>query len=157
MIFWSTSASCAFLKLFSIHSNTSRRRHELSFAQSGKHLPPKLLATTTATRTHHCYSHPPPLRLDKIAIRGFFLSSFCIVACHLIIACSFHSFCTSTQTVEAKRGRALIWPSVLDQDPESIDPRTDHQALPVMKGLKYGANAWLHQRDFKAVHAVGCA
>jgi hypothetical protein len=29
------------------------------------------------------------------------------------------------------------------------DPRTDHQALPVTNGVKYGANAWVHQRDFK--------
>jgi prolyl 4-hydroxylase len=59
-------------------------------------------------------------------------------------------------TVEPKRGRALIWPSVLDEDPHEIDSRTNHQALPVIKGLKYGANAWLHQRDIKTPTALGC-
>jgi prolyl 4-hydroxylase len=59
-------------------------------------------------------------------------------------------------TVEPKRGRALIWPSVLDEDPHEIDSRTDHQALPVIKGLKYGSNAWLHQRDIKTPTALGC-
>jgi prolyl 4-hydroxylase len=50
-------------------------------------------------------------------------------------------------TVQPKRGRAVIWPSVLDAFPHQPDLRTNHQALPVIKGLKYGANAWLHQRD----------
>jgi prolyl 4-hydroxylase len=59
-------------------------------------------------------------------------------------------------TVQPKRGRAVIWPSVLDEDPHQIDPRTDHQALHVIKGLKYGANAWLHQRDYKTPEALGC-
>jgi prolyl 4-hydroxylase len=59
-------------------------------------------------------------------------------------------------TVESKRGRALIWPSVLDEDPNEMDLRTNHQALPVIKGLKYGANAWLHQRDFETSTALGC-
>jgi prolyl 4-hydroxylase len=59
-------------------------------------------------------------------------------------------------TVQPKRGRAVIWPSVLDEDPHQIDSRTDHQALPVIKGLKYGANAWLHQRDIKTPMALEC-
>jgi prolyl 4-hydroxylase len=59
-------------------------------------------------------------------------------------------------TVESKRGRTLIWPSVLDEDPHQIDPRTNHQALPVVRGVKYGANAWLHQRDFETATALGC-
>jgi prolyl 4-hydroxylase len=59
-------------------------------------------------------------------------------------------------TVEPKRGRALIWPSVLDEDPDEVDSRTDHQALAVIKGLKYGANQWLHQRDIKTPTALGC-
>ena len=48
-----------------------------------------------------------------------------------------------------KRGRALIWPSVLNENPHQKDPRTDHEAMPVIKGEKYGANAWQHIRDFK--------
>jgi prolyl 4-hydroxylase len=86
-------------------------------------------------------------------------------------------------TVYPKRGRALIWPSVKDEDPDQPDPRTDHGALPVLKGVKYGktvlsqtrrqeretdsnvrftpfrctgANAWIHQRDFKNPFKRGC-
>jgi prolyl 4-hydroxylase len=59
-------------------------------------------------------------------------------------------------TVTPKRGRALIWPSVKDEDPGEQDERTEHQALPVIKGVKYGANAWIHQRDFKTPFDNGC-
>ncbi|CAJ1947715.1 unnamed protein product [Cylindrotheca closterium] len=60
-------------------------------------------------------------------------------------------------TVTPKRGRAVLWPSVHDKDPNKKDSRTDHQALPVIKGVKYGANAWIHQRDFKGPNSRGCA
>lgn len=49
-------------------------------------------------------------------------------------------------TVSPKRGRALIWPSTLDENPDQKDRRTTHQALPVLRGEKYGANAWFHLR-----------
>jgi prolyl 4-hydroxylase len=60
------------------------------------------------------------------------------------------------KTVTPKRGRAALWPSVLDKDPNSKDIRTDHQALPVITGVKYGANAWIHQRDYKGASKKGC-
>jgi prolyl 4-hydroxylase len=60
-------------------------------------------------------------------------------------------------TVFPKRGRVLIWPSVLDDDPNEKDERTEHQALPVEAGVKYGANAWLHNRDFKDSFSRGCS
>jgi prolyl 4-hydroxylase len=59
-------------------------------------------------------------------------------------------------TVLPKKGRALIWPSVLNDDPNAKDTRTEHQALPVERGVKYGANAWIHQRDFKEPYARAC-
>jgi len=44
-------------------------------------------------------------------------------------------------TVMPRRGRALLWPSVFDSDPNAKDDRTTHQALPVGKdSLKFGAN-----------------
>ena len=55
-----------------------------------------------------------------------------------------------------KRGRVLLWPSVLDSNPSEKDYRTEHQALPVEKGLKYGANAWIHLRDFKEPFSRNC-
>ena len=59
-------------------------------------------------------------------------------------------------TVEPKLGRALIWPSVLNDDPHTSDPRTEHEALPVLAGHKYAANAWIHQRNYKVPHANDC-
>ena len=59
-------------------------------------------------------------------------------------------------TVTPKRGRLVLWPSVLDSDPSAEDPRTTHQALPVERGSKYGANAWFHLRDFKGPYSKGC-
>lgn len=48
-------------------------------------------------------------------------------------------------TCMPKRGRALLWPSVMNDAPLAMDSRTDHQALPVEAGIKYGANAWYVQ------------
>jgi prolyl 4-hydroxylase len=59
-------------------------------------------------------------------------------------------------TVMPKKGRALIWPSVLDEDPLEWDERTHHEALEVTAGVKYGANAWLHLRDYKTQHDKNC-
>jgi len=43
-------------------------------------------------------------------------------------------------TVQPKKGNAVLWPSVLDSEPENKDARTDHEALPVIKGVKYGVS-----------------
>lgn len=51
-------------------------------------------------------------------------------------------------SVEPKVGRALLWPSVLDENPHEMDPRTEHRANTVVSGIKYGANAWYHQRTY---------
>lgn len=59
-------------------------------------------------------------------------------------------------TVIPKRGRALLWPSVKSEAPRAKDYRTTHQALPVEKGIKYGANAWFHIHDFETPHQKGC-
>lgn len=60
-------------------------------------------------------------------------------------------------TVMPKAGRILLWPNVLNEFPLTRDDRTHHQALPVEKGIKYGANAWLHLRDFKTDYRRNCA
>jgi len=59
-------------------------------------------------------------------------------------------------TVMPKRGRALFWPSVRDDSPHQKDGRTNHQALPVEAGIKFGANGWFHQFDFKTPFENGC-
>lgn len=60
-------------------------------------------------------------------------------------------------TVTPTTGRVLIWPNVLDSDPNGKDVRTKHRALPVEVGIKYGANAWIHQSDFRTPHHNKCA
>jgi prolyl 4-hydroxylase len=59
-------------------------------------------------------------------------------------------------TITPKKGRAVLWPSVLNNDPNMKDARTDHGGMPVFSGVKYGANAWIHQRDFKTPDSKGC-
>merc|ERR1712232_352336 len=38
--------------------------------------------------------------------------------------------------VSPRRGAALLWANVQDQDPGQVDPRTTHEAVPVQKGTK---------------------
>lgn len=59
-------------------------------------------------------------------------------------------------SVQPKKGRAILWPNVLENDPHNADTRTEHEAHPVLKGEKYGANFWIHQYDFKTPHYKGC-
>lgn len=58
--------------------------------------------------------------------------------------------------ITPKRGRALLWPSVTNHDPSSVDSRTKHEALAVLKGTKFAANAWIHMYDSIAAHKMGC-
>eukprot|EP00978_Attheya_sp_CCMP212_P008173 scaffold19088_cov53-Attheya_sp.AAC.7 len=58
--------------------------------------------------------------------------------------------------VMPKRGRAVLWPSVLNADPMNKDKRTTHEAQPVIAGTKFAANAWIHMYDFVTPYKVGC-
>jgi prolyl 4-hydroxylase len=58
--------------------------------------------------------------------------------------------------VVPQRGKAVLWPSVRNDDPLAKDQRTEHAALPVIKGLKYAANVWIHQGDFRDTFAKNC-
>ncbi|CAJ1959352.1 unnamed protein product [Cylindrotheca closterium] len=58
--------------------------------------------------------------------------------------------------VKPKRGRALVWPSVKNEDPSTWDPRTFHEAMPVIKGKKYAANHWIHLNDYEGPNKWGC-
>ena len=59
-------------------------------------------------------------------------------------------------TVSPKLGHAILWPSTLDERPMAEDSRTLHEAMPVHEGIKYGANMWVHQFDFKTPSERGC-
>jgi prolyl 4-hydroxylase len=58
--------------------------------------------------------------------------------------------------VKPKKGRALVWPSVTDEDSESWDKRMYHEAKGVIKGKKYAANHWIHLYDYKGPSLWGC-
>lgn len=59
-------------------------------------------------------------------------------------------------TIEPVAGSALLWPNVKNGDLGASDMRTDHEALPPLAGLKYAANLWLHQFDFRGPNTHGC-
>lgn len=58
--------------------------------------------------------------------------------------------------MQPRRGSAVLWPSVLDADPDLTDNRTFHEAVPPRSGQKLGANFWIHQHRFQEYHARGC-
>jgi len=59
-------------------------------------------------------------------------------------------------TMMPKKGSAILWPSVLDENPTVQDRRTLHAALPVIKGTKYAANSWIHLYNYKIPNTWGC-
>ena len=59
-------------------------------------------------------------------------------------------------SVKPKKGRGLLWPSTLNANPELQDPRTMHEARPVLKGTKYAANSWIHLYDYAKSNLWGC-
>lgn len=58
--------------------------------------------------------------------------------------------------VTPKLGRAVLWASVKDDDPLVKDRKTHHEARPVVRGVKYGANAWFHLRSVQDAADLGC-
>jgi prolyl 4-hydroxylase len=60
-------------------------------------------------------------------------------------------------SVKPKKGRVLVWPSVMAEDAMKIDYRTNHEAQPVIKGLKIAANAWVHMFNYLVPNKMGCS
>lgn len=58
--------------------------------------------------------------------------------------------------VKPRKGKALLWPSVMDENPEQQDPRTNHEAKAVIRGKKYAANSWIHLYNFEQSNLWGC-
>jgi prolyl 4-hydroxylase len=58
--------------------------------------------------------------------------------------------------VKPKKGKAVLWPSTLNDNLEEMDRRTMHEAMPVIKGVKYGANAWIHLYNYRVPNLWGC-
>jgi prolyl 4-hydroxylase len=59
-------------------------------------------------------------------------------------------------TITPKKGKAILFPNVLNHDPDMQDSRTIHAALEVKSGVKHAANVWIHQRDFKTPFYERC-
>jgi len=59
-------------------------------------------------------------------------------------------------TVTPKKGKAVLWHNCMLNDPLQADFSTSHEAMPVLEGIKYGANAWIHLREFKTSLKEGC-
>jgi len=59
-------------------------------------------------------------------------------------------------TVMPKKGRALLWPNVINSNPEEKDPRMQHAGLPVENGVKFALSAAIHLRDFQTAYAAKC-
>jgi prolyl 4-hydroxylase len=50
--------------------------------------------------------------------------------------------------IQPKRGMAVVWANLNDKDMKKREDGTWHEALPVLRGLKYGANAWYRLRRY---------
>ena len=59
-------------------------------------------------------------------------------------------------TVQPKMGRILVFPNVLNEEPDEMDERMEHEATPVTSGSKYIANLWLHLRNLNEAAEMGC-
>jgi prolyl 4-hydroxylase len=58
--------------------------------------------------------------------------------------------------VKPKKGSAILWPSTFNDDLQKQDHRTSHEAKPVINGIKYAANSWIHLYDFEKSNLWGC-
>lgn len=58
--------------------------------------------------------------------------------------------------VKPQKGKAVLWPSVLDENPEVQDPRTTHESIAVVRGTKYAANTWVHLYNYRTSNLWGC-
>ena len=88
-----------------------------------------------------------------------FLYSSCLLSTvlpWLLLIYFFYYFPIIGIAVKPAKGKALLWPSVLDENLEQMDSRTTHEARPVIKGTKYAANSWIHLYDFSKSNLWGC-
>ena len=65
-------------------------------------------------------------------------------------------FADLNEIVPAVKGSAVLWPSVMDSDPDSDEPLTNHEGMPPDEGIKYAANVWVHNYDYRTPSGNGC-
>mmetsp|Transcript_88294 Transcript_88294/g.274437 ORF Transcript_88294/g.274437 Transcript_88294/m.274437 type:complete len:198 (+) Transcript_88294:64-657(+) len=60
-------------------------------------------------------------------------------------------------SVAPRRGNAVLFANVLDEDPDAVDDRTLHEGLPVEAGYKLAVNVWIYNYDYRTAHSMGCS
>lgn len=62
--------------------------------------------------------------------------------------------------IRPKKGRALIWPNMLDELPEGTtempENRTYHEAKGIHEGFKFASTVWYHLRNFSYARDIDC-
>ena len=58
--------------------------------------------------------------------------------------------------VKPRKGAAVMWPNVPTNNLFSRLDATHHAALPVIKGVKHGVNAWIHLYEFMHNYDLQC-
>lgn len=59
-------------------------------------------------------------------------------------------------TVPARKGSAVLWPSVMNEDPDRDEPLTNHEGLPPRSGIKFASNVWIHNYDYRTPANKNC-
>lgn len=58
--------------------------------------------------------------------------------------------------VKPRKRSAVLWTNAMNDNLLERDDRTHHEALPVIKGVKYAANTWIHLYDFQTTLKWDC-
>ena len=104
-------------------------------------------------RGHHDYIHSPPAIEEAIGPR---IITFFLYLSNVTSGGETY-FNTLNITVAPSKGKALIWANTISKDPNVKDIRTFHEAKDVIEGIKYGANIWIHQKDFRSANHWACS
>ena len=81
---------------------------------------------------------------------------YCMAKAWLVLLQLLYTYYIFPLIVKPGKGKALLWPSVMDDNLEAQDYRTNHEARAVIKGKKYAANTWIHLYDFENSNLWGC-
>jgi len=93
--------------------------------------------------------------LDALSLSLYFLSPSLSSNRRII---NIHFITTAKLGLDVKpgKGKALVWPSVTNNDPQRWDPRMFHEARDVIRGEKRAANHWIHLYDYETPNLWGC-
>lgn len=104
-------------------------------------------------RGHHDFIHSPPAIEEAIGPR---IITFFLYLSNVTNGGETY-FNNLNITVTPSKGKALIWANTLSNNPNIKDIRTFHEAKDVIEGIKYGANIWIHQKDFRSANHWACS